>query len=154
MSDLPPSLMDHIQEQLDPVHAAKLKALDLFCEIRGKLGDARARRIFAIWGTPPSASKMAKLKNYGLLDRLDMMKPKPVVLKLAKQLAKENLLLPRGEQRGAGSTDAHALEKHIRTLVKKRESGLKAKTWHGPITPEQAVRHFGAKKVETSSKKR
>jgi hypothetical protein len=59
-----PSIMDAIQEQLDPVHAAKLKVLNLFCEIREKLGDARTRRIFAIWEEPPSASKLARHKNY------------------------------------------------------------------------------------------
>lgn len=76
-----------------------------------------------------------------------MMKGGPRPLRLAKQLAAENRLLPRAEQRGAGSIDVMALEKQIRTLVKKRERDLAAGTWYGPVTKEQAVRHFGAKKV-------
>jgi hypothetical protein len=160
----PPSIMDHIQEQLDPVHTAKLKALDLFLEIRESIGDAKARWVFAKWGTPPSRRRRQEINNDGLLSRLDLMsvrdrktgelRPCPNVLKLAKQLAKENESLPREQQRGAGSTDVHALEKHIRDLVKKRETGLANRTWHGVITHEQAIRHFGAKKVETFSPKK
>lgn len=88
---------------------------------------------------------MATIRNHGLLDCYDWMKPKPVVLRLAKQIAEENKLLPRSEQRGAGSTDVHSLEKLIRTLVEQREKALKARKWYGPVNHEQAVKYFGAK---------
>lgn len=139
---------------IDPVDAAEMAAGQLFGEIAADLGEAKARWIFAKWGTPPSASRRAQIKNFALLSRLDRMKPKPVILKLAKQQAAENESLPRREQRGAGSTDVTALEKHIRSLVKKREKGLAERSWFGPVTEEQAIRHFGAKKVETFSPKR
>jgi hypothetical protein len=133
----------------DSAHKA---AYWLFQQVKAYAGLTAARAAFVHFGRPPTTRRRNEFKNYGLLDRLDMMKPKPVVLQLAKQLAKENALLPRSEQRGAGSTDVHALEKHIRDIVKKRETGLKKGTWTGPITDEQAVRHFGATNVETFSK--
>jgi hypothetical protein len=145
----PRSIIDDIQAQLDPIHAAKLKALNLFLEMRENIGEKNARWIFAKWGTPPTQRRLNEIKNHALLDRFDRMQS-PSILALAKQLAKENESLPTKDKRAAGGTDVVALEKHIRDVVKKRERGLAARTWHGPITEAQAVRHFGAKKVETS----
>jgi hypothetical protein len=58
-----------------------------------------------------------------------------------------------GATKGSGRCRVPALAKHIETLVKKRERELAAGTWFGPITREQAVRHFGAKNVAKFSKK-
>lgn len=146
----PASIMNDIQAQLDPIHAAKLKALNLFLEIRESIGEKNARWIFAKWGTPPTQRRMNEIRNHALLDRFDRMKGGSI-LALAKQLAKENETLPIKDRRAAGGVDVVALEKHIRDVVKKRERGLAAGKWHGPITEAQAVRHFGARKVETYS---
>jgi hypothetical protein len=146
-------LMDDIADTDDP---QKIDAA--FSELR--IGAGRASRVFLHFGKPPTVRQQNEFKNYALLDRLDMMKdkktglPSPNMLQLAKHLAKENSKLPRTEQRGAGSTDVHALEKHIRDVVKKREQGLKNRTWRGPINEDQAIRHFGAKKVATFPEKR
>jgi hypothetical protein len=75
------------------------------------------------------------------------------MLEFAELLAKENEALPFEQRKGPGGVDVPALAKHIENLVKKRERELAAGTWFGPITGEQAVRHFGAKNVATFSKK-
>lgn len=63
----------------DSMDSAKLAALHLFREIAAKHGVGRARAIFAMWGNPPSKAKLATIKNHTILQRLDMMKPKPSV---------------------------------------------------------------------------
>ena len=107
----------------------------LFMLIREKHGDQIARRIFAKWGTPPSKSRLAMIKNIGLLDRFDLMRPKPNVQKLARQLAAENKNLPKDKRRGAGSTDAKALEKQIRRQIRERGEHMQKGTWLGPFPP-------------------
>jgi hypothetical protein len=106
---------------VDPHDAATNAASFLFQEIEVELGRPAARRIFAKFGTPPSARKLAMLKNFSLLDRLDMMKPKPNVKKLARELAEENKELPTEQRRGPGSTNPETLERHIRTLLAERK---------------------------------
>jgi hypothetical protein len=97
------------------------------------LGLRRAKRIFRHFGRPITKTRLIEINNHGLLSSLDMMKPKPVVHRLAKRLAEENKKLPREQQRGAGSTSVRALEKHIRELEKQREAGIKNGTWCGPL---------------------
>jgi hypothetical protein len=97
------------------------------------LGRRRAARIFQHFGRPVTKTRRIEMANHGLLLSLDIMKPKPIVHRLAKQLAEENKKLPRAQQRGAGSTSVRALEKHIRDLEKKRAAGIKNGTWWGPV---------------------
>jgi hypothetical protein len=116
------------------VEGCENAAHKLFLEIREHHGDAEARRIFLKFGRPPSARKMGKIRNYALLDRHDMMKPKPNVKALARELAKENETLPREERHGPrGSTDPFTQERQIKRLLKERKAALKKGTWWGPI---------------------
>jgi len=52
---------------------AKRKALATFLEISEVLGDDWARRIFAIWGNPPSQAKLNEIENRATIDRLDLL---------------------------------------------------------------------------------
>jgi hypothetical protein len=125
-----PKLLEQFQGFfIDPRDAARNAASFLFDEIETKLGRPAARRIFARLGTEPSASKLAMFKNHQLLVRLDTMKPKPNIKKLARDLAKENKEIPREQQRGSGSTNADTLERHIRKLVAERK--------HQPYWPQR-----------------
>jgi hypothetical protein len=94
-----------------------------------------ARRIFYRFGAPPSAERLRQISNYGLLDRLDFMRPRPVIQRLARELAEENKRLPRAQQRGAGGTEVLALEKHIRRQVKLREKGMRRAPGGGRALP-------------------
>ncbi len=105
----------------------------LFMVIHEQHGERVARRIFAKWGTPPSALRQQQIANLGLLDRYDMMKPKPNAQRLARELAKENKALPRAKQRGVGSTNPVALEKQIRRQIEKRATSMRKGTWVGPL---------------------
>src|SRR5258708_40261859 len=58
---------------VDPSDAAKNAALHLFLEIRQSLGEQEARRIFAMWGTPPSDSRINEIERMAIIDRLDFM---------------------------------------------------------------------------------
>jgi hypothetical protein len=121
-------------------------AYKLFTKIMRRHGLAEARRVFLKLGTPPSVRKLGKIRNYALLDRYDMM-PKPNVQRLARELVKENETLPRAERHGPrGSTNQPTMDKHIRILLKERKVSLKKGTWWGPITKEQSVQYFGARK--------
>jgi hypothetical protein len=126
---------------VESVTGAKHMAYLLFMVIREHHGDAAARAVFALWGTTPSAARLHQIANIGLLDRLDMMKPKPNVQRLAWQLAKENKAIPRSKQRGAGSTNPTALEKQIRRQVRERDDAMKAGTWLGPFPPDDIPGH-------------
>src|SRR5207244_10307841 len=106
---------------VDPSDAAKNAALHLFLEIRQSLGEQEARRIFAMWGTPPTSDRIKQINNLGLLDLYDPMKPKPNVQRLARELAEENKKLPRQQQRGAGSADPIALALQINRVRKQRK---------------------------------
>jgi hypothetical protein len=131
VSEEPFSFDDHIQKQLDPYFWAKRKASDLFMEIREVLGDERARRVFAIWGTPPTASRLKEIENMGIIDRLDhmiktdgagksvrgedgMLVFEPNVKELARQIAGEKYANPT-----AG--EIAVVERHIRRLNAKRQ---------------------------------
>ena len=109
MADEPFSFDDHIQKQLDPYLWAKRKASNLFLEIREVLGDERARRVFAIWGTKPTASRLNEIENMSIIDRLDMMSGAPNVKELARQIAREKYCDPTPEE-------IATVERHIRRL--------------------------------------
>jgi hypothetical protein len=121
---------------VDPSDAAKNAALHLFLEIRESLGEQEARHIFGMWGTPPTADRIKEINNLGLLDLYDLMKPKPDVQRLARELAEENKKLPRQQQRGAGSTDPIALALQINRVRKERKAAIKRGTWRGPFPPK------------------
>jgi len=110
----PFSFDDHIQKQLDPYLWAKRKASNLFLEIREVLGDERARRVFAIWGTPPTASRLNEIENKSVIDRLDMMPGGPNVKELARQMAGEQHVNPTADETAA-------VERQIRRLNAKRK---------------------------------
>jgi hypothetical protein len=116
----------------ESITGAKHMAYLLFMVIREHHGDRTARRIFAMWGTPPGPSRLHEIANLGLLDRYDIMKPKNV-RKLALELAEENKALPKSKQRGAGSVVAGDLEQQIRRLRRQRDKAIKAGTWSGPF---------------------
>jgi hypothetical protein len=117
----------------DSIPGAKHMAYLLFMVIREHQGDRAARRIFAMWGNPPTPARLQQIANVGLLDHYDMMKPRPNVQRLARELAEQNKTRPRSEQRGAGSTDPITLEKHIRRQIALRKKAMKAGTWLGPF---------------------
>jgi hypothetical protein len=114
MADEPFSFDDHIQKQLDPYFWAKRKALTLFLEIRQVLGDEKARRVFAIWGAPPTASRLNEIENISVIDRLDMMPGGPNVKDLARQMAGEQHVNPTPDE-------IAAVERQIRRLNAKRQ---------------------------------
>jgi hypothetical protein len=129
--------------------------------IVARVGVGRAKYIFQHFAKPPSTTDLNDRKNYAVLDRFDRgvwdektRKWRPCsMLELAKLLAKENEALPLEERKGPGGVDVPALAKHIENQVKRRERELEAGTWFGPITHEQAIRHFGAQNVATSEGK-
>jgi hypothetical protein len=131
MTDEPFSFDDHIQKQLDPYSWAKRKALDLFLEIGEVLGDERARRVFAIWGTPPSDARLNEIENMAIIDRLDgmiktdkdgnhvrgedgMLIFEPNVKELARQIAGEQCVNPTADE-------IAVVERQIRRLNAKRK---------------------------------
>ena len=121
------------EEGIDTVKGSEYAAYKLFRLIEKHHGRPAARRIFAMWGTAPTKRRLATIRNLALLDRYDSMKPKPNVEKLARQLAVENKSLPGEKRRGAGGTNAKALEKQIRRQIKYRDKHMKIGTWFGPI---------------------
>jgi hypothetical protein len=146
------------EEAGEPFGAAHKSSYYLFQELIERLGLDRAKYIFRQFGKLPSTSDLNDWKNHAVLARLDMMtdengRPCPIALRLAKQLAKENEALPLEDRKGPGGVEVTALARHIQNLVKKRERELATGTWFGPITHEQAMRHFGAKNVATISEK-
>jgi hypothetical protein len=96
---------------LSPIKNWDYAAHRLFRAIMDDLGEAEARRIFLNQGAWSTPRKLADIKNDGVLIQYDMMKPEPNVQQLAFRLASENKKLPKKEQRGAGSTNAFALER-------------------------------------------
>jgi hypothetical protein len=145
----------------DPASSAHKAAYYLFQELIECVGVGRAKYIFRHFGKLPSKTDLSDRKNYAVLDRFDRglwderagdWRPCSM-LALAKLLAKENEALPLEERKGPGGIEVTALAKHIENLVKRRDRELDAGTWFGPITPEQAMRHFGTQNVATSSEK-
>jgi hypothetical protein len=120
------------REGAETILGARHMAQLLFMVIREHQGDRTARRIFAMWGTPPTDSRLKEIANLGLLDRYDMMK-RPNVRQLALELAEENKALPRNKQRGAGSIVPADLEQQIRRVRRERAAAIKAGTWLGPF---------------------
>ena len=133
---MPQNLADLYRPGIDTIEGATRAALELFLKIRKHHGDVKARRIFAMWGTPPTPRRLAEIKNLRLFDLLDLMKPRPNVMKLARELARRNETLPRPERYGpSGSFNHEVLERHIFKLVAKRKKCIKAGTWTGPFPP-------------------
>jgi hypothetical protein len=99
----------------------------LFFAIARHEGPDVARPIFNTSGPSPKRLLVA-LDNAALLERYDNMRPKPIVAKLAREVAEENKRLPRAQQRGAMGTDARALEDLIRDLLDKRARRSRAAT--------------------------
>jgi hypothetical protein len=117
----------------ESVNGCENMAYLLFMIIREQHGDRTARRIFAKWGTPPTTRRLKFIANLGLLDRLDRMKPKPSVQRLARELAAENKGLPLAERKAAGGINPIALEKLIRRTRDLRVACMKKGTWTGPF---------------------
>jgi hypothetical protein len=63
---------DYTQRQLDPIHWAKLQALQVFRTIREVIGDEDARRVFKIWSEPPSATKLKWIEEEGIRDAIEL----------------------------------------------------------------------------------
>lgn len=141
--------------------AAYKAAYYLFQELIERGGTDRALWAFRHFGKWPTQTDANNRENYALLTRFDRGEWDqkahawcPIsMLKLATIVAKENEALPVEKKKGAGGTNSHALAKHIENQVKKRERELAAGTWFGPVTHEQAVRHFHAPNVATFSEK-
>jgi hypothetical protein len=123
-------------DTIDSVFGAERAAYTLFVQIKRYHGLQKARRILTKFGSPPTKRKQVMIANHRLLDRYDMMRPKPNIQRLARQLAKENESLPRNQQRGPGAIDAHALEKQISRQLKLRKIGMEKRTWWGPFPSE------------------
>jgi hypothetical protein len=103
---------------LDPMEAADLAAHWLFWVAVEEFGAPSARQIFSKLGADPSPMKVKRIKNAGWLDRFDMMKPKPNISQLARELYDENQLLPKG-QRSTATLGAY--ERQIKRLRDQRE---------------------------------
>jgi hypothetical protein len=102
-------------------------AAKLFREIQAEIGLDDARRIFAMVGAPPTAKQRAGWRNMELLALYDCMMPKSNVQRLARDIADKNKKLPKGERYGPrGSTDPLILDRHIRRLISRRKSKLRA----------------------------
>jgi hypothetical protein len=108
-------------EGVESLFGCQHMALRLFSLINEHHGETEARRIFAMWGTLPTPTRMRQIRNEGLLTRYDMMKPKPNVQRLAREVAEENRSLPQKDRKGAGGTTVHALDRLIRRLVRERK---------------------------------
>jgi hypothetical protein len=138
--------------------AREIKAL----ETEAQSGVVKARHVFRHHAQPQLS--LAEIRNHCLLSRLDNMgtwdwqtgefHAARNMRQLAIQVAKENALLPREEQRGAGGIEADTLARHIKTLVDNRDRELEAGTWFGPINHEQAIRYFHAQNIATFSNKK
>ena|SRR5579872_2626232 len=124
-------------EGVESIAGCTKMAFLLFMMIYERHGDRAARQIFAKWGTPPSPGRIRQIKNLGLFDRLDLMKPEPNVSKLAREIAAENRALsPRMRPKGpTGSTDENTIDRHIRRLQAKRRRSMQVGTWWGPFPP-------------------
>jgi hypothetical protein len=114
------------REGINTIPGAKYAAYLLFCLIDEHHGRYEARRIFRMWGIPPTKRQINEIKNLGLLDRYDLMQSEPNVQRLASQLADENKKLPQDQRHGPrGTTNPVTLDKHIRRLIKERKKRRK-----------------------------
>jgi hypothetical protein len=116
----------------DSIDGCKFMAHLLFMLIREHHGEQCARRIFAMWGKPPSPRQRRRNANFGLLIEFDMMQG-PNVQQLARKLAEENKALPRGQQNGAGCTDPVELAQQIRRQIRTRKKAMARHKWYGPM---------------------
>jgi hypothetical protein len=98
-------------------------ATKLFHEMQTETGLEDARRIFKEIAGPATPKQRKGWKNMELVARYDCMAQPPNVLRLARELAKENRHLPRELRHGpTGSTDPKVLYKQIRRLVARRRA--------------------------------
>jgi hypothetical protein len=118
-------------EGLKSVNGCSSVAGTLFSIISHHHGQETARRMFSMWGTAPARRDQQKIERYGLLMRYDQMNP-PNVQRLVREVAEENKVRPRLEQRGAGNTSFKSLEVLLRRELKKRDERIKSGTWDGP----------------------
>lgn len=132
-----PDLGDLNVEGSETIFGCKHIAQQLFTLITARHGERAARRIFAMWATPPSDRRLQLIANMGLLDSYDRMKPKPNKRQLARETAKENEKLPKSQRRGAGGTDPKNLVKQIDRALKLRKAHMKKGTWLGPFPDDE-----------------
>ena len=107
-------------DQLGPdCPACTNAAIDLFGAILKFHGDKEARRIFTKLGKQPTTGQLKQIANLGLLDRLEVMRPRSI-RRLARETAEKNQLLKPDERPPgpSGSTNRDSLERYIRKLVK------------------------------------
>jgi hypothetical protein len=115
---------------MDTIEGCKYAALELFIEIDRQHGRAWARRIFAMWGTPPTKTRINQIRDYAVLDEYDMMRPKPNANKLARIIVERNRTAPKEER--WGGTDEMVVRRRIARLIADRRSKMKAGKWWGP----------------------
>jgi hypothetical protein len=120
-------------EGVETWDGAERAAYELFMEIRKRHKEVAARRLFAVWGTPPTQRRKAKIRNLGLLDQYDLVKN---ARRVARECAEQNKMLPKSQQFGPGSTDAELLERHIHRLRTWRQRHIEKGTWLGPFPEE------------------
>lgn len=106
----------------DTIEGCEHATLELLLEIKKHHGLAEARRILTKFGSPLTKERLRKIRNWTLLDCLDMMKPEPNIQKLACEIAEKNKTLPPEERYGPrGSINPLTLDKHIRRLCAERD---------------------------------
>jgi hypothetical protein len=118
-------------EGCESIFGCKHLAQQLFTLIMMRHGEQAARRIFAMWGTPPTRNQMQRIHNATLLSLYDISKLP--VQRFVKQQVKANEKLPSTERRGARSKDPIALEKLLRREIRRRKEAMAKGTWWGPV---------------------
>lgn len=113
---------------------AQLEAWKLFSLIKTHHGEKEARSIFREWGKEPSKERINELKNWALLERYDAM-AEPNVAALAREIVELNATLPKDQQLTPRyRPTVTSLDKHLRLLLKRRETALRGGTWEGPTS--------------------
>jgi hypothetical protein len=121
---------------------AQLEAWKLFILIKQHHGEKEARKIFREWGKEPSKKRINELKNWALLQRYDAM-AEPNVAELARQIVELNATLPKDQQLTPRyRPTVTSLDKHLRLLLKRRETGLRNGTWEGPTCMRRVEQLF------------
>lgn len=121
---------------------AQLEAWKLFLLIKQHHGEKEARRIFKKWGKDASRKEINELKNWALLQRYDAM-AEPNVAELARQIVDLNATLPKDQQLTPRyRPTVTSLDKHLRLLLKRRETGLRNGAWEGPTCMRRVKQLF------------
>lgn len=121
---------DPYVEDMDSIAGCKYVALQLFYEIEKHHGRSWARRIFAMWGTPPTLTRLNEIRDHAILSEYDTMKPKPDANKLARKIVERNRAAPPDQR--WGGTDTLIVRRRIGRLIADRKKKIKAGTWGGP----------------------